>query len=131
MTDVLAEAVETTGHVVAIERIGEYQVLTLRAPEVARRTIPGQFAMIEAGCLLRRPFSIFRAVGDAISVAFDVIGDGTRWLAERSLGDELAISGPLGTGFSLDPEGPTVAVSGRLGPRASSAPTKPFACSIR
>jgi dihydroorotate dehydrogenase electron transfer subunit len=118
MSATLADAVETSGRVSGVERIGEYQILTLRAPEVARRTIPGQFAMIEAGRLLRRPFSIFRATTDEISVAFDVIGEGTRWLAERALGDEVALAGPLGTGFSLNAEGPTIAVGGGYGAAA-------------
>ena len=115
MSATLADAVEMVGRVVAVERIGGYQILTLRAPEIARRTIPGQFAMIEAGCLLRRPFSIFRAASDTISIALDVIGGGTRWLASRSLGDELAVAGPLGTAFSLDADGPTIAVGGGYG----------------
>jgi len=115
MSAALADAVETAGRVVGVDRIGEYQVLTLRAPEIARRTIPGQFVMIESGCLLRRPFSVFRAAADTVAVAFDVIGGGTRWLATRALGDELALAGPLGTGFSIDAEGPTVAVGGGYG----------------
>lgn len=115
MTTSLADAVETTGRVTGVERIGEYQVLTLRAPDVARRTIPGQFAMLEAGNLLRRPFSIFRAESDTVAVAFDVIGVGTRWLASRALGDELAVAGPLGSGFSLDVDGPTLAAGGGYG----------------
>jgi len=115
MSTTLADAVETSGRVVALERIGEYHMLTLRAPEVARRTTPGQFAMLSSGCVLRRPFSIFRAGGDEIAVAFDEIGEGTRWLAERSLGDELAVCGPLGSGFALDATGPTIAVGGGYG----------------
>lgn len=115
MSATLSDAVETAGRVVAVERIGEYQVLTLRAPDVARRTIPGQFVMLEAGNLLRRPFSVFRAESDTIAVAFDVIGAGTRWLASRALGDELGIAGPLGTGFTLDGAGPTLAVGGGYG----------------
>ena len=115
MSTALADAVETTGRVVRVERIAEYQVLTLRAPEVARRTIPGQFAILESGALLRRPFSVFRAEADTIAVAFDVIGSGTRWLATRALGDELAVAGPLGTGFSLDAEDPTLAIGGGYG----------------
>lgn len=115
MSATLADAVETTGRVVAVDRIGEYQILTLRVPEVARRTIPGQFVMIEAGCLLRRPFSVFRAAADTVSVAFDVIGGGTSWLASRALGDELKLAGPLGAGFSLEVDGPTVAVGGGYG----------------
>jgi dihydroorotate dehydrogenase electron transfer subunit len=115
MSATLADAVETIGRVVATERVGEYQILTLRAPEIARRTMPGQFAMIEAGSVLRRPFSIFRAAADTLSVAFDIIGDGTRWLATRALGDELALAGPLGSAFSREAGGTTIAVGGGYG----------------
>ena len=115
MSAVLADAVETRGRVVGVERIGEYQILTLRAPDIARRTIPGQFVMLEAGNLLRRPFSVFRAESDTVAVAFDVIGAGTRWLAARALGDEISLAGPLGVGFALDAEGPTLAVGGGYG----------------
>ena len=110
MSTTLVDAVETTGRVAGVERAGEYLVVTIRSPEIARRTTPGQFVMLESGCLLRRPFSVFRADADTISVAFDVIGGGTRWLASRSLGDDLTLAGPLGHGFALDAEGPTVAV---------------------
>jgi dihydroorotate dehydrogenase electron transfer subunit len=115
MSATLTDAVEVRGRVVADDRIGEYQILTLRAPDIARRTIPGQFVMLEAGNLLRRPFSVFRAESDMIAVAFDVIGAGTRWLASRALGDEMSIAGPLGTGFALDGGGPTLAVGGGYG----------------
>jgi dihydroorotate dehydrogenase electron transfer subunit len=115
MSATLAEAVETKGRVVGVERIGEYQILTLRLPDVARRTIPGQFVMVDAGNLLRRPFSVFRAEEDSVAIAFDVIGAGTRWLASRILGDELGVAGPLGTGFGSEGEGPVLAVGGGYG----------------
>lgn len=110
-----AEAVAFDARVVRLERIGQYQVLTLRAPEIARRTIPGQFVMVSSGALLRRPFSVFRVEADTIAVAFDVLGPGTRWLAARSLGDEIGVVGPLGVGFSLDRPGAVLAVGGGYG----------------
>jgi dihydroorotate dehydrogenase electron transfer subunit len=115
MSAALADAVEARARVTGAERAGAYRVLALRAPEVARRARPGQFVMLEAGALLRRPFSIFRARGEEVAVAFDVVGEGTRWLAARRPGDELALAGPLGTGFSLDGPGPVVAVGGGYG----------------
>ena len=115
MSAVLADAVATTARVVRVERIGEYQVLSLRAPDIARRTLPGQFVMAEAGSLLRRPFSVFRAERDVVAVGFDVIGVGTRWLADRALGDDLGVVGPLGSAFSLDAGGPVLAVGGGYG----------------
>ena len=115
MSTTTAEATVADSRVVGAERIGEYQVLTLRAPAIARRTIPGQFVMLSSGALLGRPFSVFRAEEDSVSVAFDVVGDGTRWLASRALGDALTITGPLGTGFTVDPDGPVLAVGGGYG----------------
>ncbi|MGH2795345.1 MAG: dihydroorotate dehydrogenase electron transfer subunit [Actinomycetota bacterium] len=115
MSATFAEATVADTRVVGVERIGEYQVLTLRAPQIARRTVPGQFVMLTAGALLRRAFSVFRAEDDSIAVAFDVIGGGTRWLASRALGDAVSIAGPLGTGFTMDPGGPLLAVGGGYG----------------
>ena len=46
----------------------DYNVLTLRAPEIARTSAPGQFVMVKAGAatdpLLRRPFSVFELLRD-------------------------------------------------------------------
>ena len=115
MSGSLPEATVAEARVIGVERVGDYQVLSLRAPEIARRTIPGQFVMLSSGALLRRPFSVFRVEADAVAVAFDVIGAGTGWLAGRALGDEVSIVGPLGTGFSLDGSGPVIAVGGGYG----------------
>ena len=115
MSATIAEAAVVDTRVVGVERIGEYHVLTVRAPSIARRTIPGQFVMLSSGALLGRPFSVFRAEEDSVSVAFDVIGDGTRWLGSRALGDALSVVGPLGTGFATDADGPVLAVGGGYG----------------
>ena len=46
----------------------DYNVLALRAPEIARVAAPGQFVMVKAGLghdpLLRRPFSVFEILRD-------------------------------------------------------------------
>jgi dihydroorotate dehydrogenase electron transfer subunit len=115
MSSTLAEPVVADSRVVTARRSGDYCLLTLFAPLVARRTEPGQFVMLEGGSLLRRPFSVFRADGDSFEVAFDVIGGGTRWLAARSPGDAVGTVGPLGTGFSLDDTGPVLVVGGGYG----------------
>ncbi len=115
MSAALSEATVTDTRVVGVERIGEYQVLSLRAPAIARRTIPGQFVMLSSGAVLGRPFSVFRAEDDSVAVAFDMVGEGTRWLAARRLGDALSITGPLGTGFAMEPDGAVLAVGGGYG----------------
>lgn len=80
------------------------------APEIARATKPGQFAMIRAGegydPLLRRPLNIHRLAPQSgattqIAILFNVLGRGTAFLAHRKEGDALDILGPLGKGFSI------------------------------
>ena len=101
--------VATEATVTACETLGAYRVLTFRAPQVASGARPGQFVNIASEhAFLRRPFSVYmldRALG-TVSVAFDAIGDGTRWLGARAPGDALDIVGPLGHGFEVpEPDG--------------------------
>ncbi len=85
--------------------------LWLAARDIARRATPGQFVMVRCGegydPLLPRAFSIYRVRdgdrGPEIGLLFEVVGRGTAWLARRRPGDELALFGPLGHGFSVRP----------------------------
>jgi len=63
-------------------RVGEYQALTLAAPQIAATARPGQFVHLLAGedrsFPLRRPFSIHRVErpggpGGSVEVVFDVV----------------------------------------------------------
>lgn len=52
--------------------------------------------------LLRRPFSIHRAEeSGALGLLFEVVGQGTRWLAQRKAGESVDLLGPLGRGFEV------------------------------
>lgn len=114
-------------HVTVTEnrRIGEYRVLAFRAPGIAAAARPGQFVNIAPPAgghhVLRRPFSVYLTAGEEVSIAFDAIGDGTRWLATREPGDVIGVVGPLGHGFDL-PELPGVdaVVGGGYGTAALS-----------
>lgn len=95
--------------IVVRRREGAYWLMTMAAPEIARRAHPGQFVSIavgEPGTLLRRPFSIAKvtrrgAVAGTVDVVFDEHGPGTSWLARTRLHDTLDVVGPLGQGFPL------------------------------
>jgi dihydroorotate dehydrogenase electron transfer subunit len=82
---------------------GAYRELVLRAPAVAQAVTPGQFIHLRVPRLeqavLRRPFSVFRAEGENLSVLYKTVGIGTRALAEVRPGETLSIMGPLGRGF--------------------------------
>ncbi len=92
--------------ILANERdVGAYFRLTLHAPEIARRIQPGQFVHIRIlpmrDALLRRPFSVFQAAGDNVSILYKVVGKGTAVLSRMQAGDQLGALGPLGHGFTV------------------------------
>ncbi|MCX8007525.1 MAG: dihydroorotate dehydrogenase electron transfer subunit [Coriobacteriia bacterium] len=95
-------------------------LVALRAPRIAASVQPGQFVHLRiaegTAFILRRPFSVHRVVGETIEVLYQVVGVGTRWLAERMPGDAMDAVGPLGTGWRV-PDGIVHAllVAGGLG----------------
>lgn len=102
--------VDIEATVIANERLSsDYSVLSLRAPEVGRRTQPGQFIMVKpvgvTDPLLRRPFSVFEVLRDAtgniagISLLNKRAGRSTRKLYELEPGDVVSCLGPLGVPF--------------------------------
>jgi dihydroorotate dehydrogenase electron transfer subunit len=102
--------VDIDATVIANARLSrDYSVLSLAAPEVGRRTQPGQFVMVKpAGVtdpLLRRPFSVFEvlrsAAGDVtgVSIFNKRAGRSTGKLYELEPGDVVSCLGPLGVPF--------------------------------
>ena len=87
----------------------DYSVLSLAAPEVGKRTAPGQFVMVKpAGVtdpLLRRPFSVFEVLRNAagevtgVSILNKRAGRSTNKLYELEAGDVVSCLGPLGVPF--------------------------------
>jgi dihydroorotate dehydrogenase electron transfer subunit len=87
----------------------DYSVLSLAAPEVGKRTAPGQFVMVKpAGVtdpLLRRPFSVFEVLRNAagevtgVSILNKRAGRSTNKLYELEPGDVVTCLGPLGVPF--------------------------------
>lgn len=102
--------VDIDATVIANARLSrDYSVLSLAAPEVGRRTQPGQFVMVKpAGVtdpLLRRPFSVFEVLrnpaGEVIGVSIlnKRAGRSTNKLYELDPGDVVSCLGPLGVPF--------------------------------
>ena len=102
--------IDTTATILANDRDTDlYFRLTVRAPEVAPRVQPGQFAHVRIlplrDALLRRPFSIFQVKDDTLSILYKAVGKGTDVLSRMRPGDELGVIGPLGHGFALPASG--------------------------
>ncbi len=82
--------------------------LRLRAPEIAKQILPGQFFMIrlpgETDPLLGRPFAlydVYEEQGERVGFEFGyvVVGKLTSLLPRLKPGDAVEIWGPLGNGF--------------------------------
>ena len=95
----------------------DYYVSWFNAPEISHSISPGQFAMMESGQYLLRPFSIYEVKGDKVGFLYRVIGGGTSFLSRLKVGNKVLIHGPLGKGF-IYPENkkkPILIVAGGIG----------------
>jgi dihydroorotate dehydrogenase electron transfer subunit len=94
--------------------------LTFHAPDIVAAASPGQFVMVQVAPgrdpLLRRPFSIHQtSSAGTLQILFKVVGRGTKLLAERRAGEQLALLGPLGKGFNLGDPGMACLIGGGIG----------------
>jgi len=103
-----------TATVTAREQHGAYVVLRCQDPG-DKPPNPGQFYMLSSAerwgggdgerPFLPRAFSVLRARGRELHFLLEVVGPGTRRLAELEPGDELLLVGPLGNGFAAPRDG--------------------------
>jgi dihydroorotate dehydrogenase electron transfer subunit len=98
---------------------GEQYIITLSSAEIARETKPGQFVHISVSDALpmRRPISIMSV--DVENETFDLlyknVGEGTRQLAERKIGEFVSVIGPIGVGFKLTDNKRPLLIGGGVG----------------
>lgn len=83
---------------------GQQQVLRVQAPGIAARARPGSFAHVQCDTSLpmRRPLSIMRVGADEgwVDFLYKVVGEGTRLLSRRSVGEQVSLLGPVGRPFA-------------------------------
>lgn len=87
------------------------------APEIAAQAQVGQFLHIACGggTLLRRPISICDTGENFVRFCFQVKGEGTKLLSQYEVGDMIDIMGPLGHGFTVEPDKKAVVIGGGIG----------------
>jgi dihydroorotate dehydrogenase electron transfer subunit len=95
-------------------------LLKIHCPQISTIIKPGQFLNIRVSetiyPLLRRPFSVCDVEGEYFYIMFNVLGEGTKILAEKHLGDTIDVLGPLGNGFNFTGSYDTaIIVGGGLG----------------
>jgi dihydroorotate dehydrogenase electron transfer subunit len=101
-----------------IEVLADIYLIWLEAREIAEDARPGQFVMVDCGgdTSLPRPFSVHRVDGSQLALLFNVVGKGTNRLSQVKKGDTVNIFGPLGNGFTINPDAKNVLlVAGGIG----------------
>jgi len=87
---------------------GDQFVMRLKAPKTAAKAKPGQFVHMRVSDerALRRPISIMLTDPErgTIDLLYKAIGEGTRLLSERKVGDVIPLLGPIGVPFDLSDE---------------------------
>ncbi len=81
---------------------------------------PGQFVMLRPVSwtfepLWARPFSICMAGNGVLRIFFQVAGRGTQAMTQLQPEDQVVIWGPLGNGFALELDTPTLLLAGGIG----------------
>ncbi len=97
----------------------EYYLLRLERP-AWDGWLPGQFVMLRpeswgAEFTWGRPFSICSTDDASLNVFFQVVGRGTTKMAELEQGDRVTLWGPLGKGFAMESDTPTLLLAGGIG----------------
>lgn len=95
---------------------GDQYVLRVKAPKCAASAAPGSFVHItcDPGLPMRRPMSIMRVdrrIG-WVEMLYKAIGDGTRLLSKRQVGETVSMMGPIGVPFTPDPARPRALLIG-------------------
>ena len=81
---------------------------------------PGQFFMLRADCfrdnpILARPFGVCEQLVDRLVFLVQVVGKGTRLIADLKADDGVSILGPLGNGFVKTNDKKIAIVAGGIG----------------
>lgn len=95
---------------------GRQFIIRVAAPHCAAHARPGSFVHLrcDPDIPMRRPLSIMRAdAGQGwIELLYKVVGAGLRGLSRAEAGDRLNLLGPIGNGFSADPDRPRALLLG-------------------
>jgi dihydroorotate dehydrogenase electron transfer subunit len=98
---------------------GEQYILTLASDVIAKQTQPGQFVHLTVSDSLpmRRPISVMSVdvENGTFDLLYKVVGEGTRQLSERKIGDILSVIGPIGNGFKMTDKKMPLLIGGGVG----------------
>jgi len=90
--------------VISQSKLGkDYWLLKLLSPSITKEVKPGQFVHLRVPALaagaLRRPFTIFKAENNSITILYQSVGLGTQSMTLLQPDEKVSLLGPLGNGF--------------------------------
>ncbi|MFV0395574.1 MAG: dihydroorotate dehydrogenase electron transfer subunit [Coprobacillaceae bacterium] len=101
------------------ELVKDVYEMVLTGEAVQYISAPGQFINIKINDslqpYLRRPMSICDYDETSITIIFRVVGEGTKLLAKKQIGESLDCLVGLGNGFTLQKKGEALLIGGGLG----------------
>lgn len=90
--------------------------IILASEEPMEAPLPGQFVNLQVeGHYLRRPISVCDAQGDALTLIYKVVGQGTARLARYQAGEGISVLTGLGNGYTLAPAQRPLLLGGGVG----------------
>ena len=97
---------DTIFTVISNEKIAKNTYQCILRGDTSAITAPGQFVNVKLdGFYLRRPISVCEVEGDALTLIYKVVGDGTANMAEAPVGTEWLVLTGLGNGYDLTVSG--------------------------
>ncbi|MGB4658523.1 MAG: dihydroorotate dehydrogenase electron transfer subunit [Mobilitalea sp.] len=95
---------------IILENIGiaeEIYSMWLKAPDIAKTAVPGQFVSLycnDGSRILPRPISICEIDKEQgkVRLVYRIAGKGTKEFAQLTAGDTIEVLGPLGNGFTFE-----------------------------
>ncbi len=125
VSDIVPSGSASIGNI--IDKKTSFYALTLELPKPYAEHAPawdnwkaGQFVMIRPSdwndeVLWARPFSIARVTNQGLVLFFQSVGKGTNMLTKLKPGDNVVVWGPLGNGFAIEDNTPTLLLAGGIG----------------
>lgn len=95
-----------------------YQRLSIRLERPLGKITPGQFVMLKVPdheIFLRRPFSIYDARSNTVTIMYRIVGKGTQALSRAQKKASVMVLGPLGHGFTIPDKTTRLVVAGGIG----------------
>ena len=98
---------------------GKQRILTLASNKIPNLVKAGQFVhlTVDSSLKMRRPISVMSVdiENNSFDLLYKIVGEGTKKLATRQVGEYISILGPIGNGFDINSKKRPLLIGGGVG----------------